>query len=598
MLPFRLSRRELLRLSGGAAIAPVVAASLPASLTGCSPANSSPLGQPSQLILSVLSDPKTFNYALSQESPNVFGIIYEGLIEENPLTGKLEPALAASWTLSQNGRQIRVKLRPDLRWSDGQPLTAADVVFTYNEVFFNPALPVPVRDVLRVGKDNALPTVTQRGELEVEFAVPEPFAPFLRSLGSAILPAHALRPSLQRQGSDGKPEFLTTWGVDTPPQDIVGSGPYRLAEYKTSQRVVFDRNPHYWRRGPEGQPQPYIDRLVWQIVESQDTALLQFRSGGLDTLGVSPDNFSLLKREEKRGNFTIYTGGPATGTTFVAFNLNRGKREGKPLVDPVKSAWFNTVKFRQAVACAIDRPTMINNIFRGLGQPQDSPISVQSPFYFPPREGLATYPYNLDRARQLLQEAGFRNSGNNELYDAQGNRVRFTLLTNAGNKIREAMGAQIANDLGKIGIKVDFQPIAFSALVAKLSDNFDWECHLLGFTGGTEPNDGANIWRTDGRLHAFNQSPDPGQPPLVGQVIEPWEAELDRLYRQGAQELDEAKRKVIYAKTQMIAQEYLPFIHLINPLSMAAVRNTLQGVRYSALGGALWNLYELKLIEA
>ena len=135
--------------------------------------------------------------------------------------------------------------------------------------------------------------------------------------------------------------------------------------------------------------------------------------------------------------------GPATGTSFVFFNLNKGKRNGKPLVDPIKSKWFNNKEFRQAVAYAIDRQTMINNTFQGLGQTQNSPISVQSPYYLPPEKGLKVYDYNLDKARELLKKAGFKYNSQGQLLDSEGNRVRFTLLTNSGNKIREAMGAQI-----------------------------------------------------------------------------------------------------------------------------------------------------------
>ena len=582
-----LTRRRMLWALGGVAIA---------AAGGCGRSgnpNSTGGGGRSPLITSILSDLKTFNYALSEESPNIFGLTYEGLVDENPETGQVEPALAERWEISENGQRIVVTLRSGLRWSDGAPLTADDVVFTFNEVFFNPAIPTGLRDVLRVGQNNALPSVKQLGPLQVEFTVPEPFAPFLRSLGVAILPAHRLRPTLARKGSDGKPEFLTTWGVDTPPSEIVCNGPYRLKEYVTSQRIVFERNPYYWRKGPNQQPQPSIEEWVWQIVESQDTSLLQFRSGGLDSIPVTAEYFSLLKREEQRGNFTIHNAGPSLGTSFICFNLNKGRRKGKPLVDPIKSAWFNDLRFRQAVAYAIDRKTMIDSTFRGLGQPQDSPIPVQSPYSLSPQQGLPTYPYNLERSRQLLTEAGFQNR-NGELFDAAGNRVRFTLITNAGNKIREAMGSQITQDLSKLGIKVDFQPIAFSNLIAKLSDSLDWECHLLGFTGGVEPHSGSNIWRVDGRLHAFNQSPDPGQPPLEGREVAPWELEIDRLYAQASQELDEAKRRELYGRTQILTQQNLPFIHLITPYSLVAVRNTIQGLKVNALGGAFWNIYELR----
>ncbi len=553
--------------------------------------------QVSQLVISTISEPKTFNALLSQEASEVLGLIGEGLISENGITGEIEPALAESWEISNENQRIVYTLREGLKWSDGEPLTAEDVVFTYSDVYLNEKIPTDTRDVLRIGEKGVFPSIRKLDDRRVEFTISEPFAPFLRVTGIGILPAHSLRESIITGDAEGKPKFLSTWGVDTNPDDIVVAGPYRIASYDTTQRVVLHRNPHYWRKDAQGNPLPYIERVVLEIVESQDTSLLQFRSGGLDLLSVTPDYYSLLKRQEAQRNFSIYNGGPAPSTSFISFNLNKGQRNGRPLVSPVKSRWFNTLAFRRAVAYAIDRQKMINNTFQGLGQPQNSPLSVQSPYYLSPEEGLKTYDYDLDKARKLLLGAGFKYNTKDQLLDSDGNRVRFTLITNSGNEIREAMGAQIKRDLSNIGIQVDFNPIAFNTLVDKLSNTLDWECHLLGFTGGVEPNDGANIWLPEGGLHSFNQAPLPGQPPLVGRVVADWESEIGQLYIKGAQELNEAKRKAIYAETQQITQEYLPFIYLVNPLSLAAIRDHVQGVEYSALGGALWNIYELRIAE-
>ncbi|MDZ7969817.1 MAG: ABC transporter substrate-binding protein [Nostoc sp. DedSLP03] len=567
------------------------------TVTACNPANfKSPAAQVPQLVSSILSDPKTFNYPLSQEFPNVFPLIYEGLITQNPITAKIEPALAESWQISDDKLKIVFTLREGLKWSDGQPLTVDDVVFTYNDIYLNEAIPTDVRDGLRIGESRKLPTVRKVDERRVEFIVPEPFRPFLLSTGSPILPAHILQQSVKTKDQNGSPIFLTKWGVDTPPNEIIVNGPYKIERYDTSQRVVFRRNPYYWRKDAQGNSQPYIERVIWQIVESTDTSLLQFRSGGLDTVGVSPDYFSLLKVQEKQSNFTIYNGGPTSSTSFVWFNLNKGKRNGKPLVDPVKSQWFNNVQFRQAIAYAIDRQTMINNTFRGLGVPQDSPISVQSPYYLSPKEGLKVYDYNQQKAKELLLKAGFKYN-NNQLVDDRGNRVRFSLLTNAGNKIRESMGSQIKQDLSKIGIQVDFTPLAWNTFTDKTSNSLDWEASLMGLTGGLEPNDGANVWAPEGGLHMFNQKPQAGQKPIQGWEIAPWEAEIGNLYIQAARELDEAKVKAIYAETQRITQENLPFIYLVNPYSMSAVRNRFEGIKFSALGGAFWNIEQIKVTD-
>jgi peptide/nickel transport system substrate-binding protein len=545
-----------------------------------------------QVVQSILSDPKTFNAVLSAESPNIFGLMYEGLLTENPITGKKEPVLADSWEISDDQLSIVFTLREGLKWSDGQPLTVDDVIFSFNDLYLNPDIPNNYRDSLRIGKEGKFPTITKLDERRIEFRIPEPYAPFLDSTSLPILPKHILEKTLQKKGEDGKLEFLSTWGIDTPPEEIVSSGAYKLKQYITGQRIIFEKNPSYWKKDNAGHSLPYIDRVVWAIVESQDTSLLQFRSGGLDSIGVTPEYFSLLKTEEDRGNFTIYNGGPAYGTQFLSFNLNQGKRDGKPLVDPIKSRWFNNVNFRKAVAYGIDRQRMIDNIYGGLGQKQNSFMSIQSPYY---DKNLKGYDYNPAKARELLLQAGFKYNADNLLVDADNNPVRFTLITNSGNKTREAIGAQIKDDLAKIGIQVDFQAIAFSNLVDKLSNNLDWEAHILGFTGDNEPH-APNIWYVDGNLHAFNQQPQPGSKPIEGREVADWEEKIAQLYVKGSQELDVEKRKVIYDEIQQLQSEYVPFIYLVNPLSLGAVRNCFEGIQYSALGGAFWNLEELQKI--
>ncbi len=577
---------------------PLLAIVVVLSIGGCRLENfKSEAAQVPQLIEGVLSDPKTFNSALSQEAPNIFGYTYEGLLSANGLTGEIEPALARSLPeVSADKKRLVFTLKSGLKWSDGHPLTADDVVFTFNQVYFNDKIPSPTRDVFRIGESGALPQVTKVDDLRVEFLLPEPFSPILRSLSTEILPAHALQASIEKMDESGNPEFLSMWGTDTDPEKIVVNGMYRLKEYIPSQRIIFERNPYYWRKDAGGNEQPYIDRIVWQIVENQDTQLLQFRSGGLSSVSVAPQYFSLIKREEERGNFTIYGGEPDLGSVFISFNLNQGKDvDGNPLVNPIKSAWFNRLEFRKAIAHAIDRQTMVNNIYRGLGSLQESPIPFASPYYISPEEGLPTYEYNLQKSKELLLKAGFKYNAQGELLDDKGNRVRFTLLTNAGNQIREALGSQIKQDLSKIGIQVDFTPIDFNTLVTKLKDTLDWECHLIGFTGGIEPHGGSTIWSTEGRLHAFNQNRE--DPPIFDRQIADWEQEISQLYIQGAQEFDEAKRKKIYQRTQILAKENLPFIYLVNQFSMAAVRNNVQTIQYSSLGGAYWNLHELKIEE-
>ncbi|MEM6452573.1 MAG: ABC transporter substrate-binding protein [Cyanobacteria bacterium P01_D01_bin.105] len=548
-----------------------------------------------RLISTVVGEPKTLNYILAAESSSsdVLALMYSGLTTIDFNTSEIVPDLAESWDMSDDGQTIVFTLRENLTWSDGEPLTVDDVVFTYNELIFNPDITTNKRDFLRVGESGTLPEVTKVGDRKVQFKITESFAPFLRNTSLGIMPKHALEASVKETGENGLPKFLTMWGTDTNPPDIVCNGPYYMKRFLIGERIVLERNPNYWRTGPNGEAQPYIEQVVLPVVSSQDAEFVRFRSGDSDLMGVTPDSFSLMKQDEEQGRYTVYNGGPTTTRLFMAFNLNKGSLQGKPVVDPIKSVWFNEVKFRQAVAYAIDRDTMLNNIFKGLGEMQNSQIAPQSPYF---KADAKSYDYNITAAKKLLQEAGFTYQGS-QLIGPQGNPVEFTLQTNVGNKIREAAGVQITQNLSEIGIKVNFQPIDFNKLVENLDSTMDWEAIILGFGAGVEPNGSASLWQSSGNLHLFNQQFQGGKSMLPGQEVYDWEKEISDLYVKAAQELDEDKRKAMYFETQDLVQEYLPFIHLIGQYSMSAVRDTVENVQYSVLGGTLWNIHELTIDE-
>ena len=266
------------------------------------------------------------------------------------------------------------------------------------------------------------------------------------------MPKHKLAKAVETLDKDGNSAFLSSWGVSTKPEDIVVPGPFQIESYRTGERVILKKNPFYWRQDDEGNAQPYIERITIQIVENTDTDLLQFRTERLDITSIAGRDYSLMKQEEEALNFKIYNAGPSLSSSFIAFNLNQGSRNGKPLVDPIKSRWFNNVNFRQAIAYGVDRQKMLINIYQGLGEPQYSYIPIQSPYYLSPKESLPSYDYDPEKAKQVLKAGGFRYNSKQQLTDGDGNLVRFTLYTNSGNKIREAMGSQIKQDLQKIGI--------------------------------------------------------------------------------------------------------------------------------------------------
>ncbi|NJR62539.1 MAG: ABC transporter substrate-binding protein [Cyanobacteria bacterium CRU_2_1] len=552
-----------------------------------------------QIVLASPNDPSTFNSPLNDSlfSNIVFGLTQSGMLSINGETAELEPRLAESWEISPDSKRIVFTLREGLKWSDGEPLTADDVVFSFRDVYLNEKIPTGVRDILRIGDTGQFPSVRKVDDRRVEFTVPEPFAPFLvYSGGIAILPAHILQESIEQTDANGDLLFLSKWGTDTNPKDIIVSGLYTIESYTPGQRLVFLRNPNYWRKDAQGNQQPYIERIVVQIIGSDDSQLLSFRSGDLDEISVKPEQFQLLKTEEERGQYSIYNGGPESGSRFVGFNLNKAKdANGQPFVDPIKSRWFNTVEFRQAVAYAIDRERMKDTIFQGLGELQNSPLDSQNPFYMPPEAGLKVYDHNPEKAKQLLQQAGFKYNDFGQLFDSDNNRVRFVMLVKSEELSRVRVATQIQQDLEAIGMKVDLQIISFNTVIQKLMQR-RWEAYVGGFGGGgIDPQSGYNIWASQGSLHQFNQGPLPGEPPITGWEVTDWEREIDRLFTEGVKELDKEKRQAIYWEFQQLVQEQLPFVHLVNPLSLEAVRDRIENVKFTSLGGAFWNLYELKI---
>lgn len=163
----------------------------------------------SQSVISSSAIPKTFNPALIQEAAYILDYTHEALISEN-YQGEIEPALAESWKISEDKKRINLSLRKGLKWSDGQPITTDDVVFTYNEIFLGKDIPNNAKDLFRVGKNSVFPTVRKIDRLRFEFIIPQPFVPFLRLAKLPILPVHALREAVNTKDQEGKPKFLST----------------------------------------------------------------------------------------------------------------------------------------------------------------------------------------------------------------------------------------------------------------------------------------------------------------------------------------------------------------------------------------------------
>lgn len=522
--------------------------------------------------------PKTFNpwEAKDNTSGTLSGLMFDGLITTDAYTGEAIPKLAKSIDI-KNNLEYTVHLRRGLKWSDGKPLTADDVVFTWNDIIFKGYGNTSTRDNLYI--EGKLPTVEKIDNYTVKFTTPVPFAPFLRQLSTPIAPKHIFLPVTKK----GKAYFHTFWGVSTKPDKFVVSGPFKIREYTPAQRVTFIRNSNYYMIDKKEQKLPYLDRYIVYIVGDLNNEVLKFEAGELDILSVRGNNVARFKALEKQGNYEIYNLGPETSTVFMCFNLNDRKNEkGKYFVPKMKQKWFQDLNFRTAIDYAIDRNAMVSNVLYGVGAPLFTAESLSSIYL---NKNLAKgHTKDIKKAKKLLEKSGFYYK-NKQLFDKYGNRVEFELLTNAGNTEREAVGVIIKQDLEEIGIKVNFKPIEFNSLVGKLVNSFDWDIVIIGLTGNPlEPHSGRSVWSNTGTMHLFNMNnPKPSS----------WEKELDEIFENGAKVLDFSKRKVYYDKYQQIVSEQKPMVYLYSPVLMVAVRKTLGNVTPTPLGGSTHNIEEI-----
>ena len=526
--------------------------------------------------------PKTFNPFNSKDatSSTFADIMYDGLVTIDPVSGQYIPKLAKSFEIS--GNDYIVHLRHGVKWSDGKPITADDVYFTWKNIILDGYGNTSMRDSISV--DGKLPTVQKLDDYTVKFTTPEPFAPFLASLSTPIAPKHIFEPAVKK----GKEFFDTFMSTNINPKDLVTSGPFRMVEYVPAQRAVYKRNPDYYVINSKGEKLPYLDKIIYLIVGDANNEVLKFEGGELDVIGVKGSDVPRFKERQGHGDFSMINLGPDTGTMYLSMNLNDRKDEnGKPYVDPIKGKWFRDLNFRKAVDLVIDRENMVYNIANGFAKPLFTPESLNSIFL---NEELKPYPRDVDKAKEFLRASGFTWDKKGRLRDKDGNRVEFDLLTNAGNSEREAIGVMVKQDLEDLGMKVNFKPIEFNSLVNKLLSTYEWDMVVMGLTGSPlEPNGGKNVWLSNGALHMYNQR----KPTEAGINLLPWEKELDYLFEKGATALSFEDRKKYYDRYQEIIYTEKPMIYLYSPVRISAIRNKFKNVYPTSLGGIIHNIEEI-----
>jgi len=523
-------------------------------------------------VISQISDPRTFNPIVVQDTASgaVTGAIFESLVDQDYITGEIVPGLAESWTISQDGRTWTFTLREGLTWADGKPLTTEDVAFSAKAIFTE-GVDTSAADLLTFQDQPVRWRVLDRRR--IQFITPRAICPvglFLRLVGAIdVVPKHLLEGVLAKGGAD----FTKTWGINVTPRELVGSGPFVLQSYVPGQRVTLLRQSKWWQVDKKGQRLPYLTRYVIQIVPNVEQARLKFLAGETDFYAARPREYAELKAQEQRGNFTVYDGPEGFGSEFLVLNQNPAGVGGGGMT-PAQLSWFQDVRFRRALNHAIDRNTVAQQVYAGRATAAWSPVSIGNKLYF--NDKVTQYPYNLERAQQLLAEAGYRRGTDGVLRDPQGNVVEFTIATNAGNTDREAMGNILRQDFVKLGMRVTFAPESFPSLVGKLTGTYKWQAIIIGLTGGIEPGTGRNVWLASGDLHMWRPNQD--------KPATEWEAEVDRIFEQVACEPDAAKRKALYARFQEIVAQQVPLMYFTNPKTQPAVRNTIGNVKLGLQG--------------
>lgn len=548
-------------------------------------------------------DPKTFNLWVSADatSSGTVGVLYSGLIQQNLYTLEWEPALAELPVVSADGLTWTFKMKPNLKWSDGAPINADDVIFTL-DMLYDEKVQTNFRESLMLdapdgkGGYKRVPLKYRKiDDLTVEFKFPVPYAPARSILNFSVAPRHKLE-KFWKQGQPATTGINPAWGVDVDVRELVSSGPWIITEYKPGQRVVYGRNSNYWKKDEQGRPLPYLDQTVSLIVPDLNTTTLKFQAGETDVLSVKQDDYKIIKAGEDKGAYRVLNLGPTTTTNFLAFNLNM---KSKPaLANPELFKLFNDKRFRQAVSHAIDREKIVRNVYEGLARPGYGPETPANKLFYTP--DIPKFEYNLEAAKQKLTEIGLKDSNGDGILELpNGKPVQFNIITNVENDLRRNTTTIIAADLKKIGLNATFTPISFNTLLSRVDNKpekgkpyppFDWQAMVLGLTGGVEPNDGKNVWRSAGNLHQWD--------PYQEKPHREWEAKIDELFRSGAQELDETKRKAIYAEWQKIVGEEQPMVYTVVPDALVALRNKYGNIKPSALGGVTWNIEEIYDLKA
>ncbi len=464
--------------------------------------------------------------AADNASHSISGLIFNGLVKYDRNVNVVGD-LAESWDISREGLVITFHLRKGVKWHDGAPFTAEDVLYTY-KVTIDPKTPTAyAEDFLKVKKAEVLDPYTFR----VTYA--RPYAPALTSWGAAVLPRHLL------EGKD-----ITKSPLKRHP---IGTGPYRFKEWMTGQKIVLTANPDYF----EGRP--YIDGYIMRIIPDMATMFLELRAKGIDRMDLTPLQYT--RQTENRffkKNFRKYRY-LSFSYTYLGFNL--------------KHPIFRDKKARQAIAYAINKDDIVNGVLLGLGKAATGPFKPGTWAYNP---NVKQYSYDPEKAKALLAQAGWKPNGSGIL-EKEGIPFAFEIIINQGNDVRRKSAEIIQRRLAEIGIEVKIRTIEWSAFLKEFINKRKFDATILGWTIPMDP-DLYNVWH----------SSKTGQEEL--NFISYRNPEVDELLEKGRSTFDMKKRKGAYDRIQEILAEDQPYVFLYVPDAMPIFDRRIRGIDPAPIG--------------
>ena len=499
------------------------------------------------LVASTRSDPRTFNRLVAgQIGTEIFSQLTQGrLVRINRSTQEVEPWLAEKWTTAADGRSPTLTLRDGIAWSDGTPFTSADVVFTF-EALYDPRTSSPLGAALTVGGKPL--TVSAPDPRTVVVSSEVPFGPGIRILDLvAIMPKHKL------QAAMAAGTFAKSWAPDAPPSDMASIGPFVMAQYRPAERMVFERNPNYWRRDAAGVQLPYADRLTIEILPDQDAELVRLQSGQIDFTQqpLRAGDIETLRPLADQGKVAIHELGVSLEADSLLFNL----RPARWAKDP-RASWMTRKEFRQAISHAVNREAFANTVFLGEAVPIYGPVTPGNRRWFWPSH--PRYEFSREKATALLASIGLTQRDQDEwLEDAQGNDARFTVLTFRGNSVLERSAAVVRDDLQKVGIALDLVPLETNSVQQRVIGG-DFDAALIQFTfSDPDPALSRDFWLSTGSSHFWN----PAQPTPATE----WERQIDELMAKQSASVDEGERQKLFNEVQRILADHLPIIYFAAP---------------------------------